>query len=374
MLPRFTVGVEEEFQMVDKNTGQLASSVHAILDQGMPILGDNIKAEMLQSAVEIATNVCPNIAALRLDLKHMRTVLAQLVEAEGLALISAGTHPVARWQDQVRTRNRRYEELEEEFQDVGRSILIFGLHVHVGIEDHEHAIPLMNQLRTWLPHLLALSCNSPFWNGRYTGLRSYRSIVWKRFPRSGISPLFSSTAEFDRYVDDLVRTNCLDNGKRIWWDIRPHPFFPTIEFRICDMPATMEDSLALAALSQALVAKLTWLFKRNLTTHILPTQYIDENKWRVARYGLDAEVVDFGQQRRLSARAAIHELLDFVDDVLDDLGTRSEINYLRSFLENPAGTGADRQIAIYQETNSVHAVIHHLMQETVKGLELKQVH
>ncbi|HLZ62250.1 MAG TPA: carboxylate-amine ligase [Ktedonosporobacter sp.] len=372
MTSRFTLGVEEEFQIVDRNTGQLASYVHPILDRGIPLLGDNIKAEMLQSAVEIATNVCPNIAALRLDLQRLRIELAQLADAEGLAIISAGTHPMARWQDQLRTRNPRYEELEEEFQDVGRSILIFGLHIHVGIEEHEHAIPLMNQLRTWLPHLLALSCNSPFWNGRYSGLRSYRSIVWKRFPRSGIAPLFSSTAEFDRYIEDLIETKCIDNGKRIWWDVRPHPFFPTIEFRICDMPPTLEDSLALAALCQALVAKLTWLLKRNLTTCVIPTQYIDENKWRVARYGLDTELVDFAQKRCLSARDAINELLDFVDDVLDDLGIRREINYLRAFLEDPAGTGADRQIALYHETGSVHAVIHHLMQQTMQGISLSR--
>jgi carboxylate-amine ligase len=373
MTQRFTLGIEEEFQMVDRHTGQLASHIHTILDKGTPLLGESIKAEMLQSVVELVTDVCANIAVARSEVRRLRRELAQLVESEGLALISAGTHPLAHWQDQLRTRNQRYEELEEEFQDVGRSILIFGLHVHVGIDDHELSIPLMNQLRTWLPHLLALSSNSPFWAGRHSGMKSYRAIVWKRFPRSGIPELFATTADFDRYVQDLVRTGCIDNGKRIWWDVRPHPFFPTVEFRVCDMPLTIEDTLAIAALCQALVAKLTWLHRRNVTTHVLPANYIEENKWRASRYGLDAEVVDFAQNRRLSMRQAISETLDFVDDVLDDLGSRHEINYIRELLDDPRGTGADRQIALYQETGSIHAVTHFLMQQTVQGLALDQM-
>jgi glutamate---cysteine ligase / carboxylate-amine ligase len=368
MSQRFTLGIEEEFQMVDKNTGQLASHIHTILEKGTPILGECIKPEMLQSTVEIVTNVCADIQAARLELGRLSKQLAELVDAEGLALVSAGTHPNAHWQDQERTRGERYEELEEEYQDVGRSILIFGLHVHVGIDDHELAIPLLNQLRTWLPHLLAISSNSPFWNDRYSGMRSYRSIVWKRFPRTGVPPHFASTNEFDHYVERLVQTGCIDNGKRIWWDIRPHPFFPTIELRVCDMPATFEDTLAIAAFFQALVAKLTWLHKRNITTYVLPSTFIEENKWRVARYGLDAEVVDFVQNRRLSMRESISETLDFVDDVLDDLGSHHEINYLRSLLADPRGTGADRQIAVYKETGSTHAVTHFLMQQTMQGL------
>jgi carboxylate-amine ligase len=371
MTQRFTLGVEEEFQMVDKHTGQLASHIHPLLDKGSPLLGEQMKAEMLQSTVEIVSHVCPNIAALRLDLQQMRTTLARLVDEDGLALISAGTHPMSRWQDQRRTCNDRYEVLEEEFQDVGRSILIFGLHVHVGIDDYSLSIPLLNQLRTWLPHMLALSSNSPFWGGRNSGLKSYRAIVWRRFPRSGIPELFSSTDEFDRYLERLIANGCIDNGKRIWWDVRPHTFFKTIEFRVADMPATFEDTLALAALSQALVAKLVWLHKHNLMTSVLPAAYIEENKWRAARYGLDADYVDFVQNRRLSMREAIHELLDFVDDVLDDLGSRREIHYLRSLLEDPRGTGADRQLAVYHETNSTHAVTDFLMAQALQGLPLE---
>lgn len=371
MAARFTLGIEEEFQMVDRNTGQLASHVHTILEKGAPLLGDKIKPEMLQAAVEVITDVCPNITAMRTELTNLIAEVAHLVEREGLALVSAGTHPMAYWQDQQRTRNDRYAELEEEYQDVGRSILIFALHIHVGIEDRAIAIPLMNQLRTWIPHLLALSSNSPFWLNRNSGLKSYRAVVWKRFPRSGIPDVFTSTAEFEQYVQKLVDTGCIDNGKRIWWDIRPHPFFPTIEFRVCDMPATIEDTLAIAALCQALVAKLTWMHKHNMMTHVLSRQLIEENKWRAMRYGLDADIVDFVQNRCIPMRESIHDALDFVDDVVDDLGSRREMDYLRDLLEDPRGTGADRQIAIYKETGSQYAVTQFLIQQTMQGMARK---
>ncbi|GHO44593.1 carboxylate-amine ligase [Ktedonospora formicarum] len=373
MAHQFTLGVEEEFQMVDRQTGQLASHIQTIMEKGGPLLGEHIKAEMLQSAVELITDVCPNIAALRLDLQKLRSDLTNLVEAEGLALVSAGTHPMARWEEQERTPNPRYAELEEEYQDVGRSILIFGLHVHVGVESQEIAIPLINQLRTWLPHFLAISANSPFWGGRNSGLKSYRAIVWRRFPRSGVPMTFDSYQDFDAYVARLIKTGCVDNGKRIWWDVRPHPFFNTVEFRIADMPATFEDTMALAALAQALVAKLSWLHKRNQGTHVLPAHFIEENKWKASRYGLDAEYVDFSQARRMTMRESVHETLDFVDDMLDDLGSRREINYLRSLLDDPRGTGADRQLAIYHETGSLSDVTRYLIRQTAQSSPLNNL-
>lgn len=370
MSARFTLGVEEEFQIVDRRTGQLSPSILTILEKGAPYFGSKIKPEMLQSTVELITEVLPNIAAARLELQTLRAKLAQLLAAEGLALVSAGTHPSSLWLDQPTTPNPRYAELEEEFQDVGRAILIFALHVHVGIESSEIALAIMNQVRTWLPHLLALSSNSPFWAGRFTGLRSYRSVVWRTFLRSGISDSFASRSDYDRYVQDLLTSGCIDNAKKIWWDVRPHPFFNTLEFRIFDMPATLEDTVALVALCQALVAKLTWLHKRNMGVYVLPRNLIEENKWRAMRYGLDAQVIDFVQGRRLSMRESISELLDFVDDVLDDLGSHREIHHLRMLLEDARGSGADRQIAIYQQTGSVKAVIEFLMEQTIEGITL----
>ncbi len=357
----FTIGIEEEFQMVDRQTGQLSPRIHTILEKGQSIFGEQIKAEMLQSMVEINSDIMPDIPTAREEMRTMRAKLAQLVGEEGLA-------PAALWQNECRSEYVRYAELEDELQDIARSILIFGQHVHIGIEDHETAVTVMNQVRAWLPHLLAISTNSPFWAGRYTGLKSYRSAVWKPFPRSGVPEVFPSWSDFDNYVQTLIKTGCIDNGKRIWWDIRPHPFFSTIEFRIFDMPATLDDTIALAALCQALVAKLTWLNKNNLWTPMLSCHFIEENKWHAMRSGLDAEVIEFVQGRRLSMRDSIGELLDFVDDVVDDLGSRREMNYLRKLLEDPRGTGADRQVAVYQETGSIDAVTQFLMQQTMQAI------
>lgn len=365
---QFNLGIEQEFQMVDRSTGQLSPHIQTILEKGIPFFGENIKPEMLQSAVEVVTGICPDIATARLELQAVRRTLSDLLEPDGIGLISAGTHPTARWEDQLAMPNQRYTALEEELQDIARSILIFALHVHIGVESREMAVTLMNQARSWIPQFIALSSNSPFWAGRFTGIKSYRSVVWRPFPRNGVPDVFPAWSDFNNYVQTLVKTGCIDDGKKIWWDIRPHPFFKTIEFRMCDMPATFEDAIALAALVQALVAKLTWLHQHHLSGQILPRTLIEENKWRAMRYGLDGEVMDFVHDRRLTMRESIAELLDFVDDVLDDLGSRREINYLRNLLSNPQGTGADRQIEIYKRTNSLQAVTQYLMDQTAEGL------
>ncbi|HEY7419541.1 MAG TPA: carboxylate-amine ligase [Ktedonobacteraceae bacterium] len=370
MTAHFTIGIEEEFQTVDRSAGHLCAQIQHILEKGNPIFGEQIKAEILQPTVELISGILPDIPTARNELRLARAKLAQLVGDEGLALISAGTHPGAHWQDQARSPYERYAQLEEEFQDVARHLLIFGLHTHIGVENQQVAVVLMNQLRTWLPHLLAISTNSPFWSGRVTGLKSYRSAVWKSFLRTGIPEVFASWYDFDNYVQMLIKTGCIDNGKRIWWDIRPHPFFSTIEFRICDMPATLDDTIAIAALCQALVAKLDWLYRHGLSAPMISSHFIEENKWHAMRFGLDAEVLDFVQGRRLSMRESLHELLDFVADVSDDLGSHHEIDYLRSLLESPRGTGADRQIALYQQTGSIDAVTQLLMDQTMQGIPL----
>jgi carboxylate-amine ligase len=371
MTSHFTLGIEEEFQLVDRQTGQLANRIVPLMEKGAAVLGEQIKPEMLQPTVELISEVYPDIAMARAETARLRGLLARLAASEGLALVSAGTHPSAHWADQLVSPNPRYAELQEEYQDVGRSILIFGLHVHVGVQDRETSIVLMNQLRTWLPHLLALTSNSPFWLGRLTGLKCYRGIVWRRFPRSGTPDIFPSWRDFDHYVQSLVASGCIDNAKRIWWDIRPHPFFGTIEFRACDMPAMLDDVIGIAALCQSLVAKLCWLYQHNMSVPVLPRNFIEENKWLALRYGLDAEIVDFVQQRRLKMRAALHELLDFIDDVLDDLGTRRDIDYLRLLVDSPRGTGADRQIAAYRETGSIHEVMRLLMEQTIRGIPVE---
>ena len=369
---RFTLGIEEEFQLVDRQTGELSQHVLTLLEKGAAQFGEKIKPEMLQSTIELVSEVCPDTTAARLELLRQHTALLRLVEQEGLTLISAGTHPAGSWLEQQSTPNARYQEIEEELQDVVRSLLIFGLHIHVGVDSFELAITLMNQLRTWIPHLLALSSNSPFWHGRYTGLKSYRPVIWRPFPRSGISEPVASWREFEAYVQSLAQAGLIDNAKKIWWDIRPHPFFKTVEFRVFDMPATLDDTIAIAALCQALVAKLTWLHARGMATHIWPGHFIDENKLRAMRYGLDAGIFDFVHGRRLRMRDDISDLLDFVDDVLDDLGSRREINHLRALLADPRGSGADRQIAVFEQTGSIQAVTRFLMQQTLQGFALEQ--
>jgi carboxylate-amine ligase len=371
MTTRFTLGIEEEYQMVDRLSGKLRPCIQTILEKGYPIFGEQIKPEQHQSMVELISDILPDIPAARKEMSALRAKLARLVETEGLALISAGTHPAALWREEPISPYERYARLEADYEDATRSNLVFGLHIHIGIEDRERAVALMNQLRTWLPHLLALSTNSPFWAGRLSGLKSYRCVVWRSSMRSGIPEVFPSWRDVDTYIQTLVQMGCITDGKMIWWDIRPHSFFPTIEFRICDMPATFDDMIALAALCQALVAKLSWLSERGLMTPVLPAHFIEENKWRAIRWGLDAEALDFVQGRRLSMRESIHELLDFVDDVLDDLGSRNEINYLRALLTSPRGTGADQQIALYQQTGSIDAVIRLLMQQTMQGIPME---
>ena len=368
MEKRFTLGIEEEFQLVDMQTGELRSYADAIIEKGADALGEQLKQEMSQSTIELVSNILPDIAVARQELRVTRATLAQLVNEEGLAIISAGTHPSSSWRDQKNTDGERYIELAQEYQDVVRSDLIFGLHVHVGVENKDLAITILNQVRTWLPHLLALSTNAPFWSGRMTGLKSYRAVQWKRFPRSGVPYVFPSWNHFDKYVQDLIDMGCIDDGKKIWWDVRPHAYFDTVEFRVCDMPSTMEDTLGIAALCQALVAKLARLHEQGKTVPIVKSRYIEENKWRAMRYGLDAELVDFTSRRRLPMRDSIRETLDFVDEVVDDLGSRREITYLHTLLDDPQGTGADRQMAIYRETESTQKVIAFLLEQTMQGV------
>ena len=370
MSGRFTLGIEEEFQLVNRQTLQLSSGVKAIMEKGVPYLAENIKPELTQSTIELISDICSDIVEARKDLYTRRVLLARFVQEEGLALVSAGTHPSSIWQAQETTEKERYEELEEEFQDLIRSNIIFGMHVHVGVEGKDLAVQLMNQVRTWLPHLLAISTNSPFWHGRNTGIKSYRSALWKRVTRSGMPGILESWAAFDEYVQALVEMGCIDNGKKIWWDMRPHPFFDTVEFRICDMPATIEDTLAIAALCQALIAKLAWCHEHDVEIAVLTRDYLEENKWRAMRYGLDAEVIDFVKRRKLSMRDAIRETLDFVDEVVDDLGSRHEMNYLRALLNNPQGTGADRQIAVFEQTHDMQKVVALLMEQTMQGITL----
>lgn len=362
----FTLGIEEEFQLIDPETRDLRSHVqHLLADEHT--LQDQLKPELHQSVIEVGTNICRDVKEARREVLRLRGDLARLARRNGLTIAAAGTHPFAHWKDQLITPQARYEEIIEDLQEVARANLIFGLHVHVGIEDRELAIHIMNAARYFLPHIFALSTNSPFWQGRNTGLKSIRSKIFDRFPRTGIPDYFTSLSEYDNYIKLLIKTGCIDNAKKIWWDIRMHPFFNTLEYRICDVPMRVEETIALAALIQAVTAKLHKLIKQNLGFRLYRRLLLNENKWRAARHGISGKLIDFGKQEEVDCAVLIHELLAFVDDVVDELGSREEIGYVPEILR--LGTGADRQLAVWQQTNDTREVVDYIVQETHRGLE-----
>src|SRR5690348_8391975 len=367
MLPRFTIGIEEEYQTIDPVSRDLRSHIHSeILEKGKMVLQEKVKAEMHQSVIEVGTGVCDSIKEAEEDVKKLRHDMIALAKQHGLRLCAGATHPFAHWRDQEIYPDERYRTIVEDLQLVARANLIFGLHVHIGVEDREAAIHLMNAARYFLPHILALSTNSPFWLGVNTGLKSYRGKVFDKFPRTNVPDYFPSRGEYDNFIGLLVKTHCIDNAKKIWWDIRPHPFFDTLEFRVCDIPMRVDETVALAALIQATIAKLYKLYAANQGFRLYRRALIMENKWRAARYGLDGKLIDFGKQREVPVRDLIHEYLDFVDDVADELDSREELNYLRQILET--GSVADRQLRVFQETGDLKKVVEYMIAETEAGL------
>lgn len=367
----FTIGVEEEFQVVDPETGELRSHLSEILErdkiQPRKTEQDHFKPEMHQSVVEIGTGVCANIQDCREDLTGLRVRLSSLAREHGLRIAAAGTHPFSHWIDQPITDRPRYRTLLEDMQMVARANLIFGLHVHIGIHDRETAIHVMNAARYFVPHVLALSTNSPFWVGRNTGFRSYRVKVFDRFPRTGLPDYFGSLAEYHSYLDTLVKTNCIDDARKIWWDVRLHPYFDTLEFRVCDIPMRVDETIALAALFQAIVARLYGLMKQNLGFRLYRRSLIMENKWRACRYGIHGKLIDFGKKEEVPFPDLTRELIEFVDDVVDELGCRKEVESISQILET--GTGADRQLAVWEETRDFKKVVDYIIEETHIGLD-----
>src|SRR3954465_2206333 len=366
MFDQFTLGIEEEFQIVDPQTRELRSHVSEFLDEGKMLLGEQIKPEMIQSMVEVGTGVCQNIQEARADITRLRSIISQLARKKGLEIIAASPHPISQWKEQEIYDDPHYALLIEELQMVARSLLIFGLHVHVGVADRERQIHIMNASRYFLPHVLALTTSSPFWLGINTGLKSYRSEVFKKFPRTDIPDHFDSYQSFQRYVKLLLDTNSISGPKKIWWDVRPHPFFPTLEFRICDIPTRVDDTIAIAALFQAIVAKLNSLIEKNLGFRLYRRMLVQENKWRAVRYGLEGKMIDFGKQKEVPTRDLIRELLDFVDDVLDPLDSRKEVEHIHTILER--GTSADEQLRVFEETGDLKAVVDRLIERTVENV------
>jgi glutamate---cysteine ligase / carboxylate-amine ligase len=363
----FTIGIEEEYQTVDPVTRDLRSHIHAeMIEKGKLLLQERVKAEMHQSVVEVGTRVCGNIKEAKVEVKKLRRDMITLAKENGLRLASAATHPFADWRAQEIYPDERYHNIVEDMQLVARANLIFGLHVHVGVDDRETAIHLMNHARYFVPHILALSTNSPFWLGMNTGLKSYRCKVFDKFPRTNIPDYFPSWGEYENFINLLIKTRCIDNAKKIWWDIRPHPFFNTLEFRVCDIPMRVDETIALAALIQATVAKLHKLYVANQGFRLYRRALIMENKWRAARYGLNGQLIDFGKQKEVPVKDLIHEYLNFVDDVVDELGSREELNYIHEIMK--MGNGADRQLRVFEETADLKKVVDFIIEETEVGV------
>jgi len=363
---QFTLGVEEEYMVIDPATRELRSHEQKIVQEGQKIIKDKVKAEMHQAVVEVGTDICSDIDDAFTDVSTLRRTISNIAGDLGLWIGASGTHPFSMWQSQLITDHHRYSEIVNELQEAARSNLIFGLHVHVGMETREMALHIANSARYFLPHIYALSTNSPFWEGRITGYKSYRSKVFDKFPRTGIPDFFESIEAYDNYVKLLVKTNCIDNAKKIWWDLRVHPFFNTVEFRVCDVPLTVHETIAIAALFQAVCGKLYKLRSQNLNFIMYSRALINENKWRASRYGIDGSLIDFGKESEVNTRVLIYELLDFVDDVIPHFGSRHAINHIHKILEQ--GTGADRQLKVYDETQSLESVVDYIHGSFLDGL------
>ncbi len=360
----FTLGVEEEYMVLDPVSRELKSHEQKIVLEGQKILKDKVKAEMHQAVVEVGTDICADIDEAFKDVAALRGTIAAIAGELGLWVGASGTHPFSHWENQLITDHVRYNQIVNELQEAARSNLIFGLHVHVGMEDRRMAIHIANTARYFLPHVYALSTNSPFWEGRQTGYKSFRTKVFDKFPRTGIPDYFENIESYESYVNLLIKTNCIDNAKKIWWDLRVHPFFNTVEFRICDVPMTINETITIAALFQAICAKIYKLRKQNLSFMMYQRSVINENKWRASRYGIDGTLIDFGKETEVETKALILELLDFVDDVVDDLGSRHILNYVHTIFQQ--GTGADRQLAVFNKNQNLVEVVDYIQDQFLR--------
>lgn len=363
---KFTVGVEEEYMVIDPKTRELKSHEQKIVEEGHKILKEKVKAEMHQAVVEVGTDICADVDEAFVDVSTLRKTISGIANDLGLWVGASGTHPFSHWESQLITEHIRYNEIVNELQEAARSNLIFGLHVHVGMETREMAIHIANSARYFLPHIFALSTNSPFWEGRLTGYKSFRTKVFDKFPRTGIPDFFESIEAYDSYIKLLVKTNCIDNAKKIWWDLRVHPFFNTVEFRICDIPLTVKETIAITGLFQAICAKLYKLRIQNLNFMMYSRALLNENKWRASRYGIDGSMIDFGKETEVNTRVLIYELLDFVDDVIPQLGSQHAISHVHKMLET--GTGADRQLKVFEETRSLENVVDYIHSQFLADL------
>ncbi len=367
--PDFTIGVEEEYLLVDRDTLALAVAPEALMDACKAEMSDQVSPEFLQCQIEVGTRVCKDVGQARDELRKLRACVSRNAAKHGLAPIAASCHPFSDWKDQHHTDKERYNDLRRDLGGVARRMLICGMHVHVGIPAEDMRIDLVNQLSYFLPHLLAMSTSSPFWQGDDTGLASYRLTVFDNLPRTGLPPKFSSWAEYKRTVDALVHMKLIEDSSKIWWDLRPSARFPTIESRICDVQPRLETTLSLAAATQCLTRMLWRLMRKNQRWRHYDNFLLEENRWRAQRYGITGGLIDFGRLEVIDFPTLMDELIETVAEDAEVLGCTAEIEALRGLLDT--GTSADRQRAVFADAveagddgpAAMRAVVHSLIEE-----------
>ncbi len=373
--PPFTLGIEEEYLIVDRDTRDLVTNLPASMLEECEARceGQQVSPEMLRSQIEVGTRVCADLAEAGESLRLLRRTVIDVADSHGLAPIAASTHPFARWTQQKPTEQARYTSLYREMQSAARRLLVCGMHVHVGIDDDELRIDLMNQFSYFLPHLLALSCSSPFWNGQDTGLKSYRLTVFDAVPRTGLPERFDSFPEYERHVRVMVEAGLIPDATMIWWDLRPSARYPTLETRIMDVCTSVDDALCLAALAVCTLRMLYRLRGKNQRWRIYSTLLLNENRWRAMRYSFDEGLIDLGKGHIIPFPQLMDELLELVHDDAVALGCVKEVEHVRSILAN--GTSAHRQLKAYEEAladgaspeEAASAVVDHLIVETASG-------
>ena len=366
MQDTFTMGVEEEYLLVDRDSLDLTEAPPELMEACAAELEGQVSPEFLQCQIEIGTKVCRDIKAVREDLKRLRSCVADQAAKHNLAPIAVSCHPFADWKDQHHTAKERYDDLRKAMGDVARRLLICGMHVHVGIEDETLRTDLLPQLSYFLPHLLALSTSSPYWQGADTGLASYRLTVFDNLPRTGLPPVFNSWAEYERTTGVLIDLGVIEDTTKIWWDLRPSHRFPTLETRIMDVSPRLEHTLSLAAAVQAITRMLCRLRARNLRWREYDRFLIAENRWRAQRYGTSEGLIDFGEKRIRPMADLVNELIGMVSEDAEALGSMREIARLKEIVEN--GTSAMRQRRIWAEAEATgddpgRAVVKHLIEE-----------
>ncbi|MFT5111533.1 MAG: carboxylate-amine ligase [Parasphingorhabdus sp.] len=349
--PSFTIGIEEEYLLVDPETRNLADDPPAaILEDCRKRIGDQVTPEFLRSQIEVGTRVCSSISEAAEELRSLRCCIREVANNHGLAMIAASTHPIADWDLQKHTEKERYSTLAQNMQTVVRRMLICGMHVHVGIENDDLRIDLMNQVGYFLPHLLAISTSAPFWHGIETGLKSYRMAVWNELPRTGLPPQFDSYGEYRRLVDTLVSTGVIEDASKLWWDIRPSDKFPTLEMRMTDICTRMEDSICIAAFYRCLLRMLWRLRRSNQRWRQYDRFMVSENRWRASRYGIDEGLIDFGKAEIIPFAELLEELIELIREDAQHFDCVSEIEHAREILRR--GTSAHKQIEVWQQARN----------------------